>query len=730
MLIITLGTLTAGTFCIVTEDNAAIRKHYRSSKQINMKNKFLRGFLLGKESSGWEQMLDPNNPDKKIGWIQKENILCGNELSTDDPFMEARKLKTIDGKDSVLHKKAFIVNTIFSGKTVNGKALSKVVNLPRYTSATNSSTTGKYSNLYELYYVLDEKNDRYLLTRSEILFAKPYQNNIDETIIGWVEKDHAKLWKSRVAIEPMRDDMNAYLNKELSPKAKYNIHGLKIDIPKNYFSLRYPLLEQYNNAIKISYMQNENKYSKIRKMNSSVLSQNKKYIVFLLDATIGMQAYMNNVKTAIRQYLDKKSDSQLEVAIALYRDYSDEDGKYELITGKFVSPKKAISLMYGGFFKESSKNDSVGLVGEDRAYLEALFNGIISVARDRRLSLSEHPGVRIVLIGDHGNHRADRDDNGYRASDVVSELGRTVTLDVIQVHTNELIRYVQKFKADIDEIHRLGINGKFMRDNTGSPTTINTEIGHATREIKHLKKLAIKVVSGIELTEDEKKFYKDNLGIDLDNYAKVQQSVELYIPHSQLRKYKKMLLVQEEQLRALIAAYDNMASTISRYTGAGGESRKLRRGLSESIETLTGEEIGRDKNVAKFLEEKLKIPKSPLLDLSFHEWVEAIVTNTRPVNKNKGKKVKSSKGKLTYRAVLIRNFRKYSTKLQALTNQRIYENIRFNKRNQVMYDTKRDANGRFVTKKTKFTISMISKHTNKSVYDSEMWIWVPFDYLR
>ena len=198
-------------------------------------------------------------------------------------------------------------------------------------------------------------------------------------------------------------------------------------------------------------------------------------------------------------------------------------------------------------------------------------------------------------------------------------------------------------------------------------------------------------------------------GIKISN----MQGMELYIHNRNRKNYKKVILTESDFVDELASAYTTMARTISRFKSNRQGMKRLRNGLGKAIETLTGQEIQKDDNIADFLEENLKIPKSEILNLTFYDWVDEIARNRND-----------------YRAKVIRKFRKNAVFLKALTAEKIYENITFDKQNEVAYKERQDKNGNAIIRKTKFNISVVDK-TNFGQSNSykRKWIWIPFEYL-
>ena len=700
--------LLAEQFCIVVEENAIVTNHHTNNTVVNIKNKFGYGFMVGKEN---QQFVEIIKNSKTIGWVDKKFIKCSKDVGT-DPYMEALKVKTIDGNDSVLYKKSFITNSVLKDGNI-----STVQTLPRFLSSTTQQRSPINSNLYEIYFILKETNDRLLLSKEPLVNGLTYDDNSNNSIIGWVDRKHLKIWNSRVAIEPEDNSIVAHWKKNF-----HLTYEEVISKPKGYFSLRYPQLEEVPNGIKISYMQKEGAFGYQRDKFSKVLAQSSPYIVFLIDATAGMKNYMNNVKDGISDFL--KTSSDLKVAIVLYRDYCDNKDKYRLLTKGFVSPNKAISLMKGSYFKEKSNpTDSVGstyngnIVTLDRSRSEALFNGIITLCNDKVLKLDDFANpTRIILIGDHGNHTERNDDKGYSIEDVKNAMGNKVAINAIQVHTNvtKNKEYEDRFKNQIEKINSLRRVGSFIRDNNGSRATIKKAIASSVQQSMRIKSIVRKVVGGNNLTQKEKDLLDIELGIDGENLGVVQQSLELYINDNQRSKYQRVILSENYFVDQLASSYANMAKTITHYNTRGASLNILKISLANAITLLTGQSIAGNINVSEFLEQKLKIPKSKILNFTFNEWIDKLARNDN-----------------NYRANLIKEFSKKSLQLRSLTVEQYYDNISFDKNNKITYAPRKDGNGNTVVRKTKFNISIVDRNgtfnTNNS--SNTTWIWVPFEYL-
>jgi len=705
--------ILAEQFCIIVDEGAVITQHYRNNIQVNIGDKFGYGFMSGKKKNDLVEIIKDN---KTIGWIEKKYIQCSEDIGK-IPYIEAIKVKTVDGKDSMLYKKSFITNSVFTDDNS-----STLRDIPRYLSPIGRTRMRLSSKLYEIYFVLKEDRNRLLLSKVSTIFSDSYNNNNDSNIIGWVNKKHLKEWDSRVAIEPTIKNLPAYWDIKFNRKYRENV-----DKPVEHYSLRYPQLGKVPNGIHISYMQKEGAFGYIRDTKSKL---GLPHIVFLLDATAGMQNYMENVKGGISDYLkdmeekiklkkESKNRLKLKVAVALYRDYSDGDEKYQLITNGFVTPQEAIRSMSGSYFKAKSTNDCTKgciyngkRVTEDRARSEALFNGIISVCKDKNLRLDNFASTRIILIGDHGNHLDD--DMGYTTSKVAKALGKKAVINAVQVHTSVFYqKYVNSFRRQINEIIRKREVGHLTIDNKGSRKTIKKSIIKSVGEIEVMEIIVRKKEAGNNLTIEEKNLLKRELGIDADKLGEIQQSVELYIKDREKNNYKKVILTENDFVDELASAYTTMARTITRFKSNKQGIKRLRNGLGKAIETLTGQEIQKDDNIAEFLEQRLKIPKSEILNLTFYDWVDDIARNRND-----------------YRAKVIRKFRKSAVLLKALTAEKIYENITFNKQNEIAYKERRDKNGNSIIRKTRFNISVIDKR-NFGQDDSpqKKWIWVPFEYM-
>jgi len=356
----------------------------------------------------------------------------------------------------------------------------------------------------------------------------------------------------------------------------------------------------------------------------------------------------------------------------------------------------------------------------DRSRSEALFNALVSLYKDRKLDLSDYKNpTKVILIGDHGNHIDD--DKGLTTESVAKILGSTVVINAIQVHTDSANKiYVDRFKEQVEEIISLRDSdsidkaGRLIVDNTGSPETIKSNIESCAKISKKTTRLVRQVYSGdINLTDKEKDFLKLQLKIDVDNLGKVQQSLELYINNNQKNKYDKVILSGAELANDLSSAYNKIAKAISVYKSDKVGTTRLKQGLKSAIETLTGQEILDSSNVAEFMAQRLKIPKSKILDMTFDEWLDEIGANRDSYRKN-----------------IIRNFREKAVHLNALYNEKEAINIKFNVNNEVDYDEKLDDDGDILKKQSKFNISIVSRDGyDRSDSFKNKWIWIPFKYM-
>ncbi|PCJ82008.1 MAG: hypothetical protein COA49_03335 [Bacteroidetes bacterium] len=394
-------------------------------------------------------------PYTERGWISAENLILSNYAAV------------LNKKSST--RKAMILITVSNlDPSKMNEYEEELQQKYFYNSPSNSliNRNGKSANKFKIYYVLKEKGSMILLSSTDKLNGGQIQ--LKERVVGWIPKINVTNWDHRVCLEPNYGSraLSEYQNYELpifNDDVKYILDFLelndmttskdkiikKIEVTKkrqNPYIMRMPILETYKDefntgeikkvATIASLRSNKKKdediatiKQKIKKLQTSI---NNVDIFFVVDATQSMSAYFSSIANSIERVIKNQqtngSGTKLRFGLAIYRDYADADGTFEIIplTSDY---DKVISAAKSTICK-SNDND------RPEAQYQGLINGI-----DQAGFVTGHSNV-LVLIGDAGNHYPDP--KKFTKEMVIEKLiGGRISLIAFQVISGDYDSYFQ-----------------------------------------------------------------------------------------------------------------------------------------------------------------------------------------------------------------------------------------------------------------------------------------------
>jgi len=258
--------------------------------------------------------------------------------------------------------------------------------------------------------------------------------NPSVTLSGWIDEQYAIPWPSRIGVyynkenvqkrrEPTRiyrtmADLKQAVSssKRGNPIAEEQLGKQRSLSPS---ATRFPVLESRKDLMKIAFvgdafnqegqrvskeMVDESKDNTAEKLDRT----QQKDVLFLIDATTSMGPYFTAVKNGLNAFLSNLDKSELQrfrFGVAIYRDYQDKNGGFELLGD--LGTHNVFSLL---------KSSNAKSVAADKDLPEALFQGIIKAAQTAGWEKGRTRAI--VAIGDHGNHEPDK----FTVNDVAQAL--------------------------------------------------------------------------------------------------------------------------------------------------------------------------------------------------------------------------------------------------------------------------------------------------------------------
>jgi len=693
VVLILLNIYSYANFCIAEAGMKIYQSSYSNSWTLS--DRFI-GFYKGRERSDRIQM--QNNEGGVIGWIENipNKIICAGNSGQSD-YIDAIKVKNKRGVKTTLSQKALVVNSVN-----REDGTTKQIKIPYFKDSGLKRKKGEIS-LYEIYFILAEK---VVNGQKVILLSKKSSLGYGDigSLVGWVKAQGNLIkWDTRIAVEPEENRrFTAYITSRFNQK-----YGDLPNKKKKFYEMRYPLISKEQNGYKISFMDEEVKFGNIRQKVSDFLHQKDAKIIFVIDATAGMGIHINKVKSAIKGFLN---GTNIKVAIAIYRDYPDGNQKYKLITKGWKSPKSALRKL-DRVRAFSSSQDSSQVKGAQYAILKAVYNGIYSTLRDRRLDLKNQPiKTKMVVIGDYGNHTT----GDSITQDMIVKLLTDYKVDItaIRIPQANYSQYSKLFTIQMKQIiNQSKTGGEVIEIPMGNDivSDVKKQIKNSVKRFQTTLRIVKKYVNynGEELTKEEIKYLQD-LGWDTDALGQRQQCYILYIKKD--TPFKRVILADKKTINHLQSELQTMADNIRRWKAGDTRNRdSLIRSIKESIEVITGDKIKNDENIRDFINNKSMIPmkKGGFLDNTIEELFQEIEKNNKT------------------RIDMADELEKKSIYLNALKEQvKVIDIVKKNGQWDAEYDVDEDDNR--IKHRTLFDISIsIDQRRNKK----GKWLWVPLEYL-
>ena len=395
------------------EDNQFYSEHHNNLKS-NYQASFMQSFYVKSTNGNWLHLVDYND-EIDYGWIEAKYLL-----------MSLYSLKTegdIEKGEVSIPRKSVILTSIDEALNVGGILQTQ----KRY--YTNPNRAVKYEKgfpkSFQPLFVFKESNNSVLLASSDILDGSSKTNK--SKINGWIKVSDKTDWDTRVALENAQSQnakkeyssstLNGYITQnEIETCVNENLCDDNKSIakfsvgPTRNNEMRRPVIKNIDhNVKKVISVAKDNKGNKVyealltdaRKLQSNV------NIVFVLDATASMRPYYKSIANSLEKVINNNQKiikSNLKLGVVVYRDYADGNSAYDVqpLTTDFNKVKQVIN--------------STVCQSKDKDLPEAQFNGLVKGIEE--VGFKSDESNIIVLVGDCGNHREDK--NGYNINQIIN----------------------------------------------------------------------------------------------------------------------------------------------------------------------------------------------------------------------------------------------------------------------------------------------------------------------
>lgn len=182
-------------------ENPTYAKPDEQSEETGQLN-FKDYFYVVDEKDEWIHIIKARTSGLKIsklnkdyGWVPKKKMLLWTAGLVDE--------------NTLINKKAFLLNKVQDIERIlreDSKDFAKI-----YSGPYTNKLIGK-KTIYEFYFVYKKENDRYLLGKESIVSS----SRVDNVIIGWVTRQKAEDWNTRIALEP-NFEMTAFEERKGNP---------------------------------------------------------------------------------------------------------------------------------------------------------------------------------------------------------------------------------------------------------------------------------------------------------------------------------------------------------------------------------------------------------------------------------------------------------------------------------------------------------------------------------
>ncbi|MEA2018235.1 MAG: hypothetical protein U9N59_07290 [Campylobacterota bacterium] len=626
-----LFTLVSANYmpCIIINEDAKIYNNDGERTDNTLK---FGEFLYSNQESGKLQNIfkkSTNTEYTYIGWTLKSNTKCGVFSGS---AINTEKLKK-NNQIINLHSKILVVNQLAIN---NNQSYTEPISI--YNSSNRNGINGTV-RMYEVYFKLKEQNNRILLSKSSSITSFN-----TEHMVGWVDKKNIRMWNNRIGYNPIGETRYWTNQRNINnnrPTIRQNIQVLK------YFDPRYPQLMANTGRkgiMKINKIEDNRGFSDIKQALTKAINQDTIYIAFLIDATEGMNPYIQNVKVGIREFIELKTNKKrIKIAIAYYRDTVD-NVKYKLLTN-FTTPTKAMRFLSTINATSSSKdNESEYIrhgfspnVAEAKSKLESMFNGINSTINNLNFS-KENMESHLIVIGDHGNHRENED---QKISDIAGKLNNkknNIVLDAVMINSKKQIYqpYNDIFKNQITQIQRLNDNKGVFLSTSGTSATIKNAIQKIHDSFVDTQNKLLDCVSHMTRYNCEDINRMAKTPETIDNFLRGQASFDLFINLNN-GNFQTDILIDTTILNNLVAMLGNLIETIKGGRISDPDAPMyFKRSIETTLKAISGEsdDFTIDTNIQAYLIEKAAFPPNnqSLLNYSLSDLLDTFRTNSTFLN--------------------------------------------------------------------------------------------------
>jgi len=648
-------------FCVLINTNLKVRddKSEEAKETIRFNNNdFGKSYRIVDQKNDYIKIII-NEKKNHSGWIRKDTI--GSSILKTEPYNNYIMAE----KSGSLTTKALIVNK-FQQKNQKTK-------IAIYSNPELSGKPSGNLSIFEIRYIFAETSSSILLGNTDTI----NEFNSDINLTGWIDKRNIIKWNNRIGVEFNKDNFNdrksdlgkifssdielkSYM-KGINCKSKVEFLSIEENTEKSipYYANRFPVItnenannfynEQNNGFYNIAFIGGCDSFN--NRLNET-LNDNTLQVAILIDATNNMSNHVKNIKKAIKSFFkdqfvqNEKQNINIEIAIAVYRDYPDNENIFEIKTN-FTSNIDDLNKAIDSITTICNPNDK-----GPGTFPEALFYGLShTIGEDnqkRKLRWNNTKADKfIILIGDHGNHETyDQypQDKKYTEQMICEKLNqKKIILYGIQVNiaAREMFKsdkkyeymksFNQSFEKQINKIIDTISFGTFKKVETNSKKIILNALLNVLNErlliddilYKHRGSLGI---DGYRNPYNQKVLEK--YGINPDIYKINQTCAEGFVAiknKNGLRQLKEKVLFDKDELETIKFNMNDLASQLYYYDPTQNKIEGFNKIIKNFVRSLTGDEPEPGESIALFIEKAMGIPiRSPWLNMSITELATAM----------------------------------------------------------------------------------------------------------
>ncbi len=616
------------------------------------------------------------------GWLSKDAVLFkppGGAVS-----IYARQNQIVlpkpNGADirlsTTLTKKIIVVNQL--------KSKSHPIDIPIYDNPALSDPPISHTTIFELLYLFNEHPDAVLVGGKDRLLK------ITAHIVlnGWIATKHIYEWNNRLGVEfdkntytervsglgeifEAEDEVLHYMKQGTADRSIYKEE--KTASPMPYYVNRFPVLNdnwvrerKHYRIVYIGggYRAGDKQYTaqqiadEKRKIGGVI--QNKRVkIAVLVDATKGMQRHIASVKNALQRFVQdiKKDDNiRVEIAVAIYRDYSDGEDMFRIKTKGFTNDYEAVKSVITSIQAYSHPDDiRVG------AYPEALFYGMDHTIKAFNRK-KEQVDNYMILIGDHGNHEDYSQypqDEKYTVAGIKKKLeSGNIKLYAVQVNlTRKKRKYNEMFEKQIRGI--VGVQNpladlQIVRQNTTEAVYqafvriyktfywVKAVLAGASQGSGGLNRLPgpfrpsasqnpAKVLASPGYMGRFTEMVLKRYHINPDIFNAVQACAIGYVAQKNqngVKQIEEKVLMSKRDVERLKVQVSELAEAV--YFAGTDTREETKNTILSVIKELTGDKPRRNETISKFIRKRAGIPvQTRMLEFSVKELIDRI-RDSRP----------------------------------------------------------------------------------------------------